>query len=40
LRISTVPSSKIKTQSTTDKPGKGKVKVDATTPAPKKEGEL
>jgi hypothetical protein len=36
----TVKSSKTTTQSTTEKPGKGRVKVNATTPAPKKEGEL
>jgi hypothetical protein len=36
--ISTVTSSKITTQSTTVKPGKGKLSVNATTTAPKKEG--
>jgi hypothetical protein len=32
-------SAKTATQSTTEKPGKGKLKVNATTVAPKKESE-
>jgi hypothetical protein len=39
LANSTVTSSKITTQSTTEKPGRGKLKVNATTIAPKKEGK-
>ena len=35
----TVTKSKTSTQSTTEKPGKGKLKVNTTVIAPKKEGE-